>query len=193
MKVRKVIVVTLIFTLLCGSAVYADSVASTFRLWVNNKEVDDGGVIVDGKSYGSLKGLTEKLHAMLVRDDNTKKMTIFNPNVHMFVLDADSAVFGDVTKGKYKFSVFSQVDSLRVDISAYKITITNPYGDETLVELLSDGDKRFPDKGKKDFWSRSKEITYNFDMVGEYVLRFWMRPDGESGMQVVSEKIINSK
>jgi hypothetical protein len=192
MKVRKLILLTLIFTLICGSTVYADSVTQKLLVWFNNKEVDDAGVIVDGKTYLSVRSVTDKLQALLSWDDTNKKVTIYKPNVHMLT-SSDNKIFGDVKqKDKFKFNLFVQVDSLKVNISALKLTIADPYGDETLIETRKSGDSDFPD-GKDNFWITMKDISYNFDSVGPYTLRFWMKQAGESAFQVVSEKVIASK
>jgi hypothetical protein len=192
MKARKIILLTLVFTLICGSAVFADSITQKLRVWVNKKEVDSGSIIVDNKPYISSKIVSDKLQAMLLWDETDKKMTIFKPNVHMLT-SKENSIFGDVKpKQKFKFNTFVQVDSLKVDISALKLTITDPYGDETLIEARNSGDDDFP-TGKDNFWMTMKDISYNFDSVGTYTLRFYMKPAGESSFQVVSEKVITSK
>lgn len=192
MKVRRLILLTLMFSLICGSAVYADSVAQKIRVWVNSKEVDDSGIIVDGKAYISVRSVTDKLQALMSWDDSAKKAVIFKPNVHMITMQ-DGTLFGNVSKEKFKFLVFSQIDNLKVDINAFKVTISDPYGKDTYIDGRDSGDKDFPEVGKEDFWFKSKEIFYNFESVGKYTIRFWMKPAGETSFQVVSEKVINSK
>jgi hypothetical protein len=190
MKIRKVILLTLIFTLICGSAVYADTVTQKLRVWFNNKEADDAGVVVDGKTFLSIRTVTDKLQALLSWDDTNKKLTIYKPNVHMITM-SDGALFGGVTKAKSKFLVLSQIDNLKVDISAFKVTISDPYNEvETLIDQRDSTDKDFPDVGKEDFWFKSKDISYNFDIAGKYTVRFWIKLAGDSTFQVVSEKII---
>jgi hypothetical protein len=194
MKYRKILISSLIIALLSGTAVYAaDTVVQKLRVWVNKKEVDDGGLLVDGKSYISVKSLNEKLDGIFIWDDSTKRVNIYKPNVHMFTTKGN-VDFGEVNKnGKVKFSVFSQIDSLKVEISAFKITIEDPYGDSTWIDGRDSGDKDFIDTSKENFWFSSREITYTFESTGKYVVRFWMRPAGESSYQVVSEKVIYSK
>ncbi len=193
MKVRKLILLTLVFSLICGSAAYADSVTQKLRVLVNKKwEEGNDSIIVDNVSYISSKIVSDKLQAILLWDNNDKKVSIFKPNVHMLT-SQDNSIFADVKlKQKFKFNLFIQVDSLKVDISALKLTIADPYGDETLIEARSSGDSDFPD-GKDNFWITMKDISYNFDSAGPYTLRFWMKPAGESSFQVVSEKVITSK
>jgi hypothetical protein len=192
MKVRKIILLTLAFTLICGSAVYADTITQKLRVWVNKKDYDSASVIVDNKSYISSKIVTDKLQTILLWDEDNKKVTIFKPNVHMLT-SSDNNIFGVVKqKEKIKFNTFVQVDTLKVDISSLKLTIMDPYGDEKLVEVRNAGDSDFPD-GKDNFWITIKDISYNFDSVGTYTLRFWVKPAGETSFQVISEKLIFCK
>lgn len=194
MKFRKLLISTLAIALLGGTAVYAaDTVVQKLRVIVNKKEVDDAGLLVDGKSYLSVKALSEKVDGIFLWDDGTKKVSIYKPNVHM-VTRKDGNIFTDVPlKSKVKFNVFSQIDSLKVDISAFKVTIDDPYGESTWIDGRSSSDKEFPEVGKENFYFLTDDITYSFDSAGKYVIRFWMKPDGESSYQIVSEKVINSK
>ncbi|WP_256761580.1 copper amine oxidase [Cohnella sp. WQ 127256] len=189
MKFRKLILLTLSLSLIFGSVAYADSVSQKLKVWINKKE-SDSSITVDNKTYISSQIVSDKLQAILLQDD--KKISIFKPNVHM-VTSYDTTIFADVKKNeKAKFMAFIQVDSLKVDINAYKLTIADPYGDETQIISVKSGDSEFPD-GKSDFWTTIKDISYKFDSVGTYTLRFWMKPVGESDFQVVSEKTIASK
>jgi hypothetical protein len=192
MKVRKLILLTLALTLICGSVAYADSISQKLRVWVNKQEADDTGIVVDGKGYISVKSVSDKLQAILTWDDSSKKVTIYKPNVHMFTMQ-DGVLFGNVPSGKYQFNIFTQIDNLKVDISAFKVTIADPYGEETWVDGRIEDDKEFPDRGNDNFWFKTKEISYNFSSKGKYTIRFWMKPVGETSFQVVSEKVITSK
>ena len=190
MKVRKIVILTVIMTLIFGTAAFANSIGQRVRVIVNKTELDDGGVLIDGKSYLPLRSLTDTLQALLIWDDSAKKASIFKPNVHMFTMQGNTP-FGSVPKaGRYKFYVFSQIDNLKVDISAFKISITDPYGELTWIDSRVSGDKDFPESGKDNFWVRSKEISYEFKPAGKYTIRFWMKPAGEADLQIVSEKVI---
>jgi len=197
MKFRKLLISTLALALLGGTAVYAaDAVVQKMRVVVNKKEVkefNDAVAIVDGKSYLSVEALRQNVDGIFLTDEGTKKVSIYKPNVHM-ITRKDGNMFTDVPKGyKVKFNVFSQIDSLKVDISAFKVTIDDPYGESTWIDGRSAIDKDFPEVGKENFYFLTSDITYSFDSAGKYVIRFWMKPDGESSYQVVSEKVINSK
>lgn len=193
MKFRKLLISTLAIALLSGTAAYAADTIQKLRVWVNKKEVDDAGILVDGKSYVSVKELSEKVDGIFLWDESTRKISIYKPNVHM-VTRKDGNMFTDVPlKSKVKFNVFSQIDSLRVDLSAFKVTIDDPYGESTWIDGRSSSDKEFPEVGKENFYFLTDDITYSFDSAGKYLVRFWMKPYGESSYQIVSEKVINSK
>ncbi|WP_027084159.1 hypothetical protein [Cohnella panacarvi] len=190
MQFRKLLISTLAIALFSGTAVYAaDTVVQKLRVLVNKKEVDDAGIIVDGKSYLSAKTISEKLDGIFLLDDSSKNVTIYKPNVHMMMI-RDGIMFTDAPKAKFNFIVYSQIDSLKVDISAFKVTIDDPYGESTWIDGRSSSDKDFPEVGKENFYFKT-EMTYSFDSFGKYVVRFWMKPEGESNYQVVSEKVIN--
>ncbi|RED86227.1 MULTISPECIES: hypothetical protein [Cohnella] len=194
MRVRRLIVLVTTLTLLCGSVAYADSVSQKLRILINNKkseEVADGGIVVDNKVYISSQVVSDKLQAIVVKEDG--KAIIYKPNVHM-VTSAGPKIFAGVNKGdKFKFTTFIQVDTLKPDINALKLTIADPYGDETLIEQRKSGDANFPADGKSDFWITVEDISYNFDKAGAYTLRFSVKPTGESSFKVISEKTINSQ
>jgi len=192
MRVRKLIVLITAMTLLFGSVAYADSVAQKLRVLINKKWEDgNDGLVADGKAYIPLQVAEDMLQTIVIKEDG--KVSLFKPNVHM-VTNAGTKIFAVVRKNdKFKFNTFIQVDSLKLDISAMKLTIADPYGDETLIEQRKSGDNNFPADGKSDFWMTVEDISYNFDKAGPYTLRFSVKPTGESSFKVISEKTITSQ
>lgn len=188
MKVRKLAVMTIVLTLLFGTAAFAESVTQNIKVIINKKEIEDGGLLVDNKTYLAVGTLAKAMQAMVFWDNDTKKVTISKPNVHMFTMN-DKQAFQSVAKGRYKFFVHAQVDSLKTEITSLKLTITDPYGDDAVIETRYSGDTDFP-SDKEDFLINSKEISYDFKSIGRYVVRFWMKPAGETSMQIVAEKNI---
>jgi hypothetical protein len=191
MKARKILMLTMVLTLVCGSAVFADSISQTLRVVINKKEIDDAGMLVDNKAYMAVNKFAGAMQALVSWDADTKKVTINKPNVHMLTMK-DSVPFQSVPKDQYKFFVYAQIDSLKTDISAFKITISDPYDNETLIEERASSDKDFPSHMDM-FGIKTKEITYDFKSAGPYIVRFSMQQDENSPMQVVSEKVITSK
>jgi hypothetical protein len=188
MKVRRIIILTLALSVICGGALYADSIAQQLRVWFNKQEVDSAGLFIDDKAYVSVASISDKMNMMSTWDPTRKTMAIYTPNVHMFTMH-DSLPFGTVQKEKVNFFVFSQIDSLKTEISAFRVTIMDPYGDDTILDGRSSEDEGFP-KGLDSFSFKSKEVSYDFKHSGKYTVRFWMKPAGETLMQVVSQKII---
>ena len=189
MKVRKLLIMTAVLTLIFGTAAFAESVSQNIKVVINKDEIKDGGLLVDNKAYLGVGTMAKAMQAFVSWDNDAKKATINKPNVHMFTMN-DKQAFQSVSKGgRYKFFVHTQVDSLKTDISSLKFTISTPYGEETLIESRNAGDSDFPD-GKEDFLLNSKEISYDFQSAGRYVVRFWMKPSGDTNMQVVAEKVI---
>ncbi|TJY43310.1 copper amine oxidase [Cohnella pontilimi] len=191
MKWKKIATMTLVLTLVCGTAVFAESVSDNVRIVINKKELDDAGLIVDNKAYLAVSKFAGAMQAMLTWDNDTKKVTIYKPNVHMLTMK-DSVPFQSVPKDKYKFFVYAQIDSLKTSISAFKITITDPYGEATLIDARDSSDKNFP-SDMDIFGIKTKDFTYDFKYAGTYVVRFLMKQDDGSGYQVVSEKVITAK
>lgn len=191
MKIRKVILLTMVLTLVCGTAVFAETISNRLKVVIDKKNYDDAGILVDNNAYLGVRAFAKTMQAMLSWDSDEKKVTIYKPNVHMFTMK-DNATFGEVNSGRTKFFVFSQIDSLKADISAFKLTITDPYGEDTWIDGRDSGDKDFP-RDKDNFWFKTREVSYDFNSKGQYVIRFWMKLSGQSEMQIVSEKSITSK
>jgi hypothetical protein len=196
MKVRKIIILTMVLTLIFGTAVFAESITQKLRIVIDKKEYDDAGILVDNKAYVAVGTLAQSLQALVSWDNEAKKVTIYKPNVHMFLM-MDSAAFGVVDKNsRIKFRVFSQIDNLKTNITAFKVTISDPYDNVTLIEGRDDKDKDWKEfyyPGKDNFWFTTDGFSYQFDYAGKYTIQFWMKIDDNSPMQVVSEKVITSK
>lgn len=195
MKARKVLLLTLVLTLVFGSAAFADSISQNIKVLINKKTVEDGGLLVDNKAYVAVGEVSQSLQAIVIWDNSEKKATIYKPNVHMFAM-RDSTPFGGVEKNsKFKFRVFSQIDNLRTNITGFKVTISDPYDRVTYIDGRNENDKgwqEFYSPGKDNFWFTTDTFTYEFDIAGSYTIQFWMQTE-DSPMQVVSEKVISSK
>jgi len=194
MKVRKLLVMVVALTFVFGTAVFAESISQGIKIELNKKDLD-GGLLVDNKAYIGVGALSSALQALVSWDNDAKKAVINKPNVHMFVMNGSNS-FGIIDKGtRLKFQVYAQIDSLYTDITAFKITITTPYGDETLIDGRNSSDDDFKKiiVGKDNFiFTTTKDFSYQFSYAGPYTIRFWMQPSGASQMQVVSEKVISS-
>ncbi|MFE4711854.1 MULTISPECIES: copper amine oxidase [Paenibacillus] len=181
MRWKKIALCVLVFSLMGGSLLFADSVSQKIKVWSNGKEITDGGYLIDGKTY-----IPAREAGGVVIWDGSGKVTILKPNVHIVLFKGDT-VFGNVNLGKLKFKVLSQVDSLTDEISSVKVTITDPSGNSKDIDSRNmEGTK------KEDFWFSSSEITYDFKEAGKYRVGFYIRPTKNGDYVLVSEKVITA-
>ncbi|OXM14849.1 hypothetical protein [Paenibacillus herberti] len=194
---KKFIVVIFIVNLLAVTTVNAAPALRQIGVWINNVEVNspkDGNstLLLDNNLYFSSQFVKDAFNSIILWDKNKQDAKIIKPNVHMLTTDGKN-VFGAVYNDeKIKFRVFAQVDSLEAELAAFKFILINPDGKETLIEERRKGDKYFPEQGKNNFWINSEEITYEFDDEGDYKIVFFIQLEEETGMHIVSEKVIYS-
>lgn len=180
MKWRRVAVLVTIFSLLGGSLLFADS-SQKVKFMMNGQDVEDGAYVVDGKTYVPLRDL----QGLIDYNESSKAVSYSKPNVHMFLF-TDDGVFGDIKKtGKLKFNVFSQIDNLKVDISAVRVSITAPDGVSRVIQTSEIKEQR------DTFWFRTEDYTYDFKSSGRYTIGFYMKTLNGSEFSLVSEKGIN--
>ncbi|GIO85184.1 hypothetical protein J25TS5_21160 [Paenibacillus faecis] len=181
MKWRRVAVLVVAFSLMGGSMLFADSATQKVKLFLDGQEIQDGGYIVDGKTYVPVR----ELEGLVEYDEATKTVKYYKPNVHMFLFTGDT-VIGNINikkTGKLKFNVFAQIDGLRTDISAVRVSITAPDGESKVIQ--SDEIKEQRD----NFWFRTNDYTYDFKSEGKYIIGFYMKPVG-GDYTLVSEKTV---
>ncbi|BBH21163.1 hypothetical protein Back11_25080 [Paenibacillus baekrokdamisoli] len=187
MKFRKLLILLLVMSLWGGTMMFADSASQKVRVIVNGSELDDAGLFADGKTYLSVRQVANSLQALVFWDEAAKKVTVFKPNVHMFLFQ-DTTIFGNVVKGnRISFKVFAQVDNLMTDIAAVKISIFDPNGEEKLIQAKN------VSIDKDNFWYRTDDINYSFDTAGKYTIRFFMKVTASDDWKLVSEKTISAK
>ncbi|QWU13437.1 hypothetical protein SAMN04487895_103101 [Paenibacillus sophorae] len=178
---RKVAVCVMVFSLMGGSLLFADSVYQKVRVWSNGKELSDGGYLIDGKTYVPAR----EIDGLVVWSDSGK-LRIIKPNVHISLFMGDT-LFGKVRVGKLKFKALCQVDSLTDDIASVKLSITDPSGN------VKDLDSQNLDSEQSDnFWFSTKEITYDFKDSGKYRIGFYMKATKNGDYSLVSEKVITA-
>lgn len=181
MRWRRVALLVVAFSLMGGSLLFADSASQKVKLLLNGREVEDGGYVIEGRTYIPVR----ELEGLIEYNESTKTVSYYKPNVHMFLF-TDEGVFGDIKKtGKLKFNVFSQIDNLRTDISAVRVSITSPDGSSKVIQTSDIKEQ------KDNFWFRTEDYTYDFKSSGKYTLGFYMKSTGGSDFTLVSEKSIN--
>jgi len=153
---------------------------------INGTEQDEGGVLLEGKTYLPLRQIAEAMGAIVRWDDNNKRAILYKPNVHMFLYNG-SQPFGGVNKGyQGKIKVFSQIDNVKTDLASVKVTIEDPSGKERFIQSEN------VTNNNDSFWFITDEFDYKFDATGKYKVRFYMRLSNSEDWVVVSEKLITS-
>ncbi|MFC7681629.1 copper amine oxidase [Paenibacillus sp. GCM10028914] len=180
-KWKKIMACTLFISLLGGgsSILFADSFNEHVRVWLNGRELKDGGYLIDNKTYIPVRDIDGAVNW----DNKSGKVQIIKPNVHIFLFKGDTA-FGNVNRGKLKFNVFSQVDTLNEDIHSVKVAISDPDGN--VKDIQSQEVKNKSD----NFWFRTYDFTYDFNTVGKYSVGFYIKTSSDSGFVKVADKVI---
>ncbi|WP_338555740.1 stalk domain-containing protein [Paenibacillus sp. KS-LC4] len=187
MKFRKIAILLLALFLCSSTLMIASAASQTVKVLLNGSELEEGGIMVDGKTYLPIREIANSLQTIVTWDGQNKKATLTRPNVHI-VLMQDSKLFGNVTKGNsYTFSVLSQVDNLKTDIAAVKVSIFDPYGSEKVIQTQTDTIT------KDNFWYRTEDLKYNFEYSGKYAVRFFLKTSASDDWTLVSEKLISSQ
>lgn len=170
-----------------GTMIFADAASQKVRVVINSIEQDDGGLLLEGKTYLPLRQVAETLGAIVRWDDSNKRAMIYKPNVHMFLYNEKNSTFGGVDRGyQGKIKVFSQIDNVKTELSAVKVTIEDPFGKERFIQ--SESIKKHNDS----FWFVTEPFDYKFEAAGKYKVRFYVQLSGSDEWVAVSEKMVTS-
>lgn len=178
----------LIFLILClmilpgGTLLYAASSKSDVAIYLNNVLQKQAGLWSEGVSYLSTEQLSENLFAMFSSEEGGKSIRIYKPNVNMVMIDDKGAIFGKVkSAGRITFSTLVQVDNLQTDISDIKLVITDPNDKSEIIDTQQIKDQ------KENFWFKSVEFTYTFNVEGSYAVRVYFKDADSKKWVPVSE------
>lgn len=178
---KKVMAATLVISLMGGGTMlFADSLYEQVKVLLNGKELKDGGYLIDNKIYVPVRDL----NGAVQWDKKSGKVQVIKPNVHIFLFKGDTA-FGNVNRGKLKFNVFSQVDTLYDNVYAVKVAIEDPSGNVKDIQS-----QNIDNQNKDNFWFRTNDFTYDFDRGGKYSVGFYIKYSADSGYEKVAEKAI---
>ncbi|CAM2824071.1 copper amine oxidase [Paenibacillus sediminis] len=182
MSFKKILACVVVFSLMGGSLLFADSVTEKIKFMINGRPVADGGYIINGKTY-----VPARLANGIVSFNNrTKNVNLIKPNAHITLFKGNT-VFGNVNVGKLKFNILVQVDSLSTNINAIKVTITDPKGHVKDIQYQGMGSNR-----SDNFWFRTYDFTYHFKTAGKYRVGFYMKQSRNSKYALISEKVITA-
>jgi hypothetical protein len=214
MKAKRLIILTLVFSMVFGATVYADSLWGTYsgyqkaKVFVNDSEVTfkDGevpAIVIDGSTVLPIRKVAEKLQAIVEWDKDTMTANIYKPNVHMFVsedvkIDKNKQVavikspFSVVETGKtVQFVVVVQVDGLKAEATGFKISIIKPDGDEYDSKEVTAGSTS-TSLLPSIFGYTSLPFDLKFSQKGTYLVRFSFK-DKDNNYTVISQKSIVSE
>jgi hypothetical protein len=214
MKAKRLIILTLVFSMLCAGTVFADSLWGNYngfpkaKIFVNDNEitVKDGEVpafVIDGSTVLPIRKIAESLQAIVKWDSETMTANIYKPNVHMFVsedvkidkykqVSSIKSPFSVVETGKtVDFVVVVQVDSLKANTSGFKISIVKPDGDQYDSTEVST-DKGLTNKLINGFGYTSPPFNVKFTQKGSYLVKFSFKSTDDK-YTVVSQKTIVSE
>ncbi|MCR8641864.1 copper amine oxidase N-terminal domain-containing protein [Paenibacillus sp. N1-5-1-14] len=210
MKARRLLALILFGTLVMGTVdVAAQTLWGTFegynkiKVNVNDKETDFNNseapaLSMKGAVMMPLRPLADSLHALVKWDSENQTVDIYKPNVHIsLVKDVTQSKtgeytlkspFGVVKKGEIiDFVAFAEVDNLKTKVSAIRVSILTPSGDNV---------KSFEDDVNsqgESFWYPMKLTNISFAEAGTYKLTLSMKLAGSNDFTVVSEKNIVSQ
>lgn len=207
MKVKRLLALILIFSLLGVATVFADTVyekytAKKVTIKVNGATIDSFGLEVDiykndtrhEKTMVPLVEFVNSIGGIVSTDD--KGVNIYKPNVNMSVASPDDRKsIRVVEKGKSEikvpFYVLAFMDSILTDISNIKITVVDPFGDEIKLEnneysLAKD------DQGKEVFNFTSNIMEFKIKWTGKYTVNLEMKEVGGSKYYKVGQIAIYS-
>jgi len=183
---KKITVAVLLLSVWGGSMIFANTATSKVNVIFNGSELSEEGALIDGKTFLPLRQLANSFQALIEWDANKKAAVIHKPNVHMFVFQGKTS-FGIVDRGSYKFNVFSQIDNLKTDIAAIKVSIFDSKGKERVIQTETVNQKN------DNFWFVTEEIDYRFETSGKYTIKFFMKMSSNDDWTAVSEKVITSR
>ncbi|MCE5167880.1 copper amine oxidase N-terminal domain-containing protein [Paenibacillus profundus] len=167
-----------------STSLQAAAPAEKIQVILNGSTVQEGGVMLEGRAYLSVRQISDALLAFVTWDEANKKVVIEKPNVDL-LLFKDNTPFGKVETGKTSFTALAQVDSLKTSVDKIKLTITDPKGNTTQIqedEVKTDED---------NFWFRTSEFKYDFKAKGDYTISCYLRQkNGE--FTLLSQKTVSA-
>lgn len=214
MKVKRIILLTMVLSMVFGATVFADSLWGYYdrfpkaKVFVNDSEVtfkegEVPAIVIDGTTLLPIRKIAEKLQAIVEWEKETMTASIYKPNVHMFVseevkVDKSKQVatikspFSVVETGKtVRFVVVVQVDGLKADATGFKISIIKPDGEEyeSKEELTGAGiNSLLP----PIFGYTSLPFDLKFSQKGTYLVSFSFK-DTNGNYTAISQKSIVSE
>lgn len=169
---------------------------------VSFKDKETPSIVVHGTPMVPASLLSDELQAVVEWDQEDMTLSIYKPNVHMFIAKSVTgkegkegidysirAPFGMVEQGdKFDFFVFIQVDQLKSKLTSFKISIEDPHGKDAVKPYI---EEKLASYALESFWFPAP-FNVSFDEVGEYKVKFSIKTEADSDFVTISEKTIVS-
>jgi hypothetical protein len=200
MKVKRLLALTLVFTLLGAATLFADTVyknylAKKVTINVNGTTLDAFGLEVDvsknedgieTKTMVPLDDLIKSIGGIVSVKNN--EVSINKPNVQLSLHQKDNwKPYGSFSKGdRYDLFLFIQIDSLYTNISSLKATVVDPFGDE-VANIESD-----LDQSPENFHFMFKPMSIFFKYNGKYTVNLYMKSSSDRDYLKISQIVVES-
>jgi hypothetical protein len=206
MKAQRLLTLSIAIFLLSTGVVTAASVWGEFdgfakaKVYINDEEKtfadsDVPAFITHGTTVLPLRTLADSLHALIRWDNARQTVSIYKPNVNMFVgqdISKDYTLkqpFGGVKHGDtLDFIVFAQIDNLKTNVTSFKMSIKTPSGADAVDPVV-----QAVTQPAESVWLPWQFKGVKFSEYGKYTVQFSMKLDDGSDYQVVAEKQIDSE
>lgn len=199
MKVKRLLALTLVFTLLGAATLFATEyekyLAKKVSIKVNGNTIDAFGLEVDVSK--NEEGIETK--TMVPLDDliksiggivsvNNNEVSINKPNVQLSLHQKDNwKPYGSFSKGvRYDLFLFTQIDSLYTNISSLKAKVIDPFGDE-VASIESD-----LDQSPENFHFMFKPMSIFFKYNGKYTVNLYMKSSSDRDYLKISQIVVES-
>ncbi len=201
MKMRRVALMILAFSLVGAGSVFANSAyekynAKKISVHLNGTAIETPGLIVDfgkeSRSMAPVRELAQSFGAIVNYNETEGTLNLVRPNVQLSMHTVMENVslsepFGIISKGKYnKLALLAQVDSLTVPVHSLRVTIIDPFDVE--IERI---DKPV-EKQQENFWLKLMPLEINFKYTGDYKVNFQIKSTADSEYVQVSQLTIKS-
>ncbi len=193
MKWKRLFILITALSIFSTVTIAADDVwesykAKKMKVTWNGKEIAPSAVqLADGKKMLPASEISNSVQALVKFDESTDTLHMYKPNVHIFlqqIIRDEVKPFGNVAKGKYEFSIFSQVDNLLTPVHSFMITVEDPYG-----EIVYHTENVLEEQ-KDNFWFVTPTIKLDFKYTGKYKVKYAMKISEDASYQTVAEKVI---
>jgi hypothetical protein len=201
MKLKRLLVLILAFSIAGSVTVFADDAFEWYKgkevkVFINGQTMKSSGLLINGPKFENttmipLRDMAETLRAIVKWNGDKQTVNIYKPNVHISLVQqlkgGSFGTFGQVShKSKYDFYIFTQIDSLLTKVHSYKIVIEDPNNKNVFSE------EKVLKEQKENLWIGTDNISLEFEHLGKYTVKVYMKIEESGEYFLVSEKMFPS-